>query len=102
LAYLGSMCRRCRQRHRVAEVAARERAHVGQLVAAGLAPAAARCFLRTGQDDVLVAALRRVEPARPPRGPAPTGMLWPAAGGQPAEVTVALQAASRRRPLLGR
>ena len=64
--------------------ARRLRRRTAALLRLGSAPAAARCFLRTGQDDVLVAALRRVEPARPPRGrhrPACSGR--PLAGNRP-------------------
>jgi hypothetical protein len=94
-AFLGSMCGRCQQRHRVAEVATRERAHVDQLVAAGLTPAAARRLRTPGQVQAQAAAIRKLEQAR---RPAATGIIWPAGQPQPVAVSAAVTAALRSRP----
>jgi predicted transcriptional regulator len=82
-AFLGSKCRRCRLAFEAAEVADRERQHTADLVAAGLTPAAAGRVRSPEQVRAQVAAVRRVEQAQPTRrGPAPTGVIWPAGQGR--------------------
>jgi hypothetical protein len=93
-AFLGSPCGRCRVALAAAAVAERERGHVDQLVAAGFRPVAAG-RLRTPDQ---VAAYRRSLESLRRRPPAPTGVMWPASGREPAGVTAALQAATRRSP----
>jgi hypothetical protein len=94
-SFLGSKCGRCRVAFQAVEVANREREHTDQLVAAGLAPVAARRIRSAEELQAQVAAIRRLEQARPPQGPAPNGVIWPA-GQEPAGVTAALT--RRRRP----
>ena len=82
-AFLGSKCRRCRLAFEAAEVADRERQHTADLVAAGLTPAAVGRIRSPEQVRAQVAAVRRVEQAQPTRrGPAPTGVIWPAGQGR--------------------
>jgi hypothetical protein len=82
-AFLGSKCRRCRLAFEADLVAERERQHLDQVVAAGLTPAAAGRIRSPEQVRAQVAAVRRVEQAQPTRrGPAPTGVIWPAGQGR--------------------
>ena len=98
-AFLGSMCGRCQQRQRVAEVAARERAHLAALTAAGLYPTAAGRLRTADQVQAQVAVIRKLEQARPP---AATGFIWPAGRQQPPAVTAAVTEAVRRSRRRGR
>lgn len=89
-ALLGNPCRRCLTRYQARKAAAAERAHLGELQASGLYPAAAG-RLRTSEEIRRQAAgIQRLR--QNPLPPAPTGMLWTGST-QPPEVTAALTAA---------
>jgi hypothetical protein len=69
LALLGGGCTSCRVRWEAAAVAAREAAHIDQLVAAGFRPQAAANLRTPEQVAAYTRSLRALENAKPPPRP---------------------------------